>query len=106
MSKHPTVPPSQLEEEYFLVEEAEKRRRLAQERVAKLAAEERERQRVAHFMKCPKCGMDLEEILFRGVKIDRCFHCHGTWLDAGELEQLAGAEGAGVLQAIVGLFRR
>ena len=39
-------------------------------------------------MKCPKCGMDLNEIDYQGVKIDKCFGCEGVWLDGGELEAL------------------
>jgi Zn-finger nucleic acid-binding protein len=29
-----------------------------------------------------------------GVEIDRCLRCSGTWLDAGEIDQLARLEGA------------
>jgi Zn-finger nucleic acid-binding protein len=28
-----------------------------------------------------------------GVEIDRCLRCSGTWLDAGEIDQLARLEG-------------
>lgn len=28
-----------------------------------------------------------------GVEVDRCLRCKGTWLDAGELDQLARLEG-------------
>ncbi|MBK6916071.1 MAG: zf-TFIIB domain-containing protein [Deltaproteobacteria bacterium] len=44
-------------------------------------------------MHCPKCGMELSEITFRGVKVDKCFACGGVWLDDGELEELAGKPG-------------
>jgi len=37
-------------------------------------------------------------------EIDRCRSCNGTWLDEGELEQLARRE-PGLLQKIVGAFR-
>ena len=33
--------------------------------------------------------MELKEISFRGIEVDRCFSCNGTWLDQGELEKLA-----------------
>ena len=32
--------------------------------------------------------MELSEIDYQGVKIDKCFSCEGVWLDAGELEAL------------------
>lgn len=70
------------------------RRRLAhQQRLRAMDAAERERLRQQHWMRCPKCGNELEEIVFRGVKVDKCFGCGGVYLDDGELEQLAGKAG-------------
>jgi len=40
------------------------------------------------YMKCPKCGMRLNEIEYKDGKIDKCTTCDGVWLDAGELEVL------------------
>ena len=40
------------------------------------------------YMKCPKCSMSLNEIVYKGGKIDKCTACDGVWLDAGELEAL------------------
>ncbi len=39
-----------------------------------------------------------------GVEIDRCLRCAGTWLDAGEIDQLARLHGAspGKLSAALG----
>lgn len=99
--------PSTPEDDYFAREDVEKRYRIAKELESRQRAEEAEKLRLAHYMKCPKCGHDLETIRYRDVEIDRCFHCSGTWLDAGELEKLAGAEGEHkVLSAIVNVFRR
>ena len=84
--------PSENEEEYFGRQEIERRRKLAAERQAKVQTEEREREQALHFMKCPKCGMQLEEIPFGNVRIDKCFHCGGVWLDAGELEKIVTKE--------------
>jgi uncharacterized protein len=74
------------EEEYFARLEVERVRRVAEARQAKLLSEERERARALHFMKCPKCGMQLEEIAFGDVRVDKCFSCDGLWLDKGELD--------------------
>ena len=44
------------------------------------------------YRKCPECDAFMQRRNFRkssGVIIDRC-HTHGTWLDADELEQIAG----------------
>ncbi len=84
--------PSDKEEEYFARKEAETRRKIAEDRQAKLRAEERERERTLHFMKCPKCGMQLEEISFGDVQIDKCFNCEGMWLDKGEMERIRTKE--------------
>ncbi len=62
-------------------------------RSAQLSPAEREALRKLHLMHCPKCGMELSEITFRGVKVDKCFACGGVWLDDGELEELAGKPG-------------
>ena len=32
--------------------------------------------------------MQLVEIDYRGIKIDKCTACDGIWLDAGKLETL------------------
>ena len=44
-------------------------------------------------MHCPKCGSALDEIMFRGVRVDKCFACGGVWLDDGELEELSAKPG-------------
>ncbi|MCI0623432.1 MAG: zf-TFIIB domain-containing protein [Acidobacteria bacterium] len=99
------VKPSDSEEEYFARQEAERRGKLAKEQQAKLALEERERARTLHFMKCPKCGMQLEEITFGDVHIDKCFHCGGIWLDEGELEVIRQKE-SGFVGRLFSVFRR
>ena len=40
-------------------------------------------------MRCPKCGRKLEETAYQNVRIDRCAHCGGVWLDPSDLEALA-----------------
>ena len=71
------------EEEHIARQEAECRRKLVAERQAKLLAEEQDQARALHFMKCPKCGMQLEEVAFCDVRVDKCFSCEGLWLDQG-----------------------
>lgn len=44
---------------------------------------------------CPTCNEPMIVVEFEGVEVDYCLTCHGTWLDAGELElitELAGGE--------------
>jgi len=42
---------------------------------------------------CPQCRQPMLVFELDGVEIDRCLSCRGTWLDAGELEQIARLEG-------------
>ena len=84
--------PSSEEEAYIARQEADKKRQLARAHAAEIHAEELDRLRALHYMRCPKCGLELAEVLFRGVKIDKCFHCNGMWFDGGEFEQAAGEE--------------
>jgi hypothetical protein len=71
--------------------EALRAQRVADE--ASLEDAERERQRTLHWMRCCKCGATMDEIVFRGVRVDKCLRCGGVYLDDGELEQLVGKPG-------------
>ena len=93
--------PSDTEEEYFARENAERLRKIASEQKKSLAEAEREKLQKLHYLRCPKCGMELKEISVRGVDVDRCFSCNGTWLDAGEMEKLARGQGEGSVMAAV-----
>jgi len=42
---------------------------------------------------CPLCHEPLVAFELDGVEIDRCVDCGGVWLDAGELELIAGRAG-------------
>ena len=97
--------PSETEDEYFAREEAARLARMALEKTRELEAEEREKMKQLHYMHCPKCGMELKRIQFKDIQIDRCFNCHGTWLDEGELEAVAGKE-PGFVDRIAAVFRR
>ena len=85
--------PNENEDEYIARQELEKRREQVANRRKELASEDAEHLKSLHWMRCAKCGEELQEIEFRGVKIDKCFHCGGVYLDDGELEQLAGRPG-------------
>ena len=104
LEEYMSVKPSGPEEEYFARLEAERRRKVAAERQAEMQEEERQRQRTLHFMKCPKCGMQLEEIAFGDVRVDKCFHCEGMWLDKGELESIHTKE-PGFMGKLLNVFR-
>jgi hypothetical protein len=96
--------PSRNEDEFFARQELERRKQWAQEQSAKMAIEEKERIKQLHFMKCPKCGMDLKEIALHGVKVDQCANCGGIFLDAGEVEQISKHDNS-VVDRVFSIFR-
>ena len=73
-------------------ERKKERKKIEEERQQKLGRDEKDRLRELHYMKCPKCGMGLTEIDYRGIKVDRCSGCEGLWFDAGELEAVSKTE--------------
>jgi hypothetical protein len=99
------VRPTEAEQEYFARLEFERRKKAEEEKQAALAQAERERLRELHYMKCPKCGMDLAEIDYRGLKVDKCTGCEGVWLDAGELESVSTLDRPS-LDRLFSVFRR
>ena len=76
------------EDEFFLKMDAGKIENLRGELDKKRKEKEKQTRQKTHWMKCPKCGADLEEINYQKVVIDKCPDCNGIWLDSGELELL------------------
>jgi hypothetical protein len=98
--------PSRAEDEYFVREELERRKKWAKERAAEMAKEEREKLKQLHWMRCPKDGMELQTTELQGVRIDSCGLCHGMWLDAGELEQLLNPSRPDLVTRVLSVFKR
>ncbi|MCX8118975.1 MAG: zf-TFIIB domain-containing protein [Desulfobacterota bacterium] len=84
--------PSEKEEEYFARLEFERKKKIEEEKHKKMAEQEKQRLRELHYMRCPKCGMELIEIDYKNIKVDKCSECEGVWLDAGELEAVSKLE--------------
>ncbi|MGD2125359.1 MAG: zf-TFIIB domain-containing protein [Desulfobacteraceae bacterium] len=70
-------------------------------------AEQRARElKAQHWMCCPKCGQQMEEIELLGIMVDRCNSCSGIYLDKGELELLLQSkEPKGFLGGLSQLFK-
>ncbi len=97
--------PSTSEDEYFVREDAEKKRRIALQAKKDKQAGELKQLKDLHFMHCPKCGLDMHEVKLRGVDVDVCFGCNGVFLDQGEIEQLQKPEHQGVMASILNWFK-
>lgn len=99
------VKPSDKEEEYFARMEFERRKQIEEEKRLKMEAEEKVRLKEMHYMHCPKCGMNLIEIDYKNIKVDKCSSCQGIWLDAGELESVSNLEKS-TLDKLFGVFKK
>jgi hypothetical protein len=97
--------PSDKEEEYFARQDFKKKKKIQEEQHRKLKGEEKKRLQELHYMRCPKCGMELIEIDYKGIKIDECSECEGIWLDAGELETISKMEKTG-LDKLFSVFKK
>lgn len=94
-------------EDHFFHEENQRliaeRRRLLEE---KKAQEEKELRKGVHWMKCPKCGHDMEEINLEGILVDKCTDCQGVFFDKAEVDLLYEAIGnQGFLGRIMSIFK-
>jgi hypothetical protein len=93
------------EDEYFAKLDFErKRKKLEEEHHAMKAAQKRQVEEL-HWMRCPKCGMEMVEIDFEGVKIDKCTECMGIYFDDGELDQILKKKDPGLFDRFVKLFK-
>jgi uncharacterized protein len=92
------------EEEYF--------KRIDEEKKAKLAEEHRERKKAAelvarkkaHWLKCGKCGADMETRVWKGIEVEVCPECNAVLLDPGELETLTGVDRSSFFNTLGELF--
>ncbi|OPY85742.1 MAG: hypothetical protein A4E71_01942 [Smithella sp. PtaU1.Bin162] len=98
------VKPTEQEEEYFARQEYERKRKQEEKNHKLMQQAEKDRRQKLHYMRCPKCGMELIEINYKNTKIDKCSECHGIWMDQGELEQITHMEKS-VLDKFFGVFK-
>ena|SRR3990170_2401792 len=99
------IKPTEHEDEYFARIEQEMKKKIEEQKKKRTSEEERDKLRELHFMKCPKCGMDLIEIDFRGMKMDECSACRGIWLDAGEFDAMVKMDKP-VLERLFNVFKK
>jgi len=90
------VKPNQKEDEYFAKMEFDRKKKVEDEKRARMVEEEKQQLKELHYMHCPKCGMSLVTIDYKGIAIDRCTGCEGIWLDFGEMEEITKLEKTGV----------
>lgn len=96
-----------VEDDYFARAEYDRLKKIADEREAKMKEQEREELKKLHWMRCPKDGCELVEIVHLGIHVDKCTHCGGIFLDSGELDHLfeASKKEDGMLGKILRVFQ-
>ena len=75
-------------EKELLEQVAQRRTRLMKETAELRGKEELEKIRAPHWMKCPKCGHDMESATLEGIEVEDCTFCKGVYFDRGEIESL------------------
>ncbi len=88
--------PSGNEEVFVARMEFERLKKIEVEKHKNLETKEKKRLQELHHMRCPKCGMELIAIDYKGIEVDKCSECEGIWLDAGELETVSKLEKSGI----------
>jgi uncharacterized protein len=90
------------EDEYIHLAEVEKIRHLREQRELL----KKEQDKLVHWMKCPKCGSDMNEIELENVRIDKCSSCEGLYFDKGELDLLVNRkESHSFFSSLTGLWK-
>lgn len=92
------------EDEFFAKIEFERRQKALAARQKQLDKDAKQKAQDLHRMHCPKCGMEMVEVEFEGIKIDKCSSCLGVFFDNGELDQLASKTKPGYLRRLQSLF--
>jgi len=77
------------EHEREMLEDAARRRdKRLQAEAAKRDQAVLDQLREAHWLKCPKCGHDMQVLTLEGIEVDSCTRCQGVFFDRGEIEAL------------------
>ncbi|MBK9519219.1 MAG: zf-TFIIB domain-containing protein [Anaeromyxobacter sp.] len=97
--------PSNTEDEYFVREDAEKKRKIALQAKKETQAAELARLKALHWLRCPKCGLEMQVVKYNQHDVEVCFACKGIFLDEGELESIVKREKSGVMGAVLNWFK-
>jgi hypothetical protein len=92
--------PSEQEEEYFQRQELERLKKQREKTAQQIVEDEKTQLKDQHWMRCPKCGMELDEVAFHDVMIDACLCCGGMFFDKGEIDKILARKETGNFQKI------
>lgn len=72
----------------LLEDAARKRERRMREAAAKQGQAALDKLRAEHWLKCPKCGHDMQVATFEDIEVENCTFCKGVFFDRDEIETL------------------
>lgn len=93
-----------LEEEYFIRENVDSKHRMSEENQRARQKYHDEEERNLHYMKCPKCGHDLETKRLSYIDIDQCSSCGVLVLHPEDVDGFV-AEERSILKAFIDFFK-
>jgi hypothetical protein len=93
------------EDDYLARMEFERRKKALEEQQEKMKSAEKEKLKNHHWMRFPKCGMQMLEVGFEGIRVDKCSSCLGIFFDDGELDQLIEKNKPGFLHRLTSVFK-
>lgn len=92
--------PHEAEEEYFARLEVEKKCKIAEKKHSEFKSKEIEALKETHQMHCAECGFELETIVFKGLSVNKCFHCGGAFLSKEAFLRLCGEDNRFLMQVL------
>jgi ribosomal protein L37AE/L43A len=92
------------EADYFMREESASKHKLQEHNRRRHKKAVDEQLRALHYMKCPKCGHDLETKRLSYIDIDQCSSCGVLVLAPSDIDRFI-AEEKSVLKAFIDFFK-
>jgi len=98
--------PSNIEDEYFARENAERLRQLHHEEQKRLKQSEKDALRILHAGRCPQCGALMVPEEAAGVSILHCPACGGAFLAKSAWDHIQSHENSHkVVEAVLNWFK-
>ncbi len=92
------------ETDYFIRENATSKHKLEHEESKKNKKAHDEQLKALHYMKCPKCGHDMETKRMSYIDIDQCTSCGAIVLEHDNVDRFI-AEEQSILKSLIDFFK-
>lgn len=92
------------ENDYFMRENLASKHKLEQEHKREHQKEHDQELKALHFMKCPKCGQDLQTKRMTYVDVDQCNSCGALVLAAEDVPRFIEEEKS-ILKTLIDFFK-